>query len=130
MSVNKASCGLAKNSLSLIADNDAEDGVPEGNGEKNEGLGESANVTVDTPMEENAGENGDVNKSGNGDFDPDVSSDSYESDLECQECEETFKTQNELDVSTYLYHIVRGKFRQKLVVMQSIQSAIPFCRPT
>ena len=50
-------------------------------------------------MEENAGENGDVNKSGNGDFDPDVSSDSYESDLECQECEETFKTQKELDVS-------------------------------
>ena len=61
-------------------------------------------------MEENAGENGDVNMSGNGNFDPDVSSDSYESDLECQECEETFKTQKELDVSTYLYHIVRENF--------------------
>ena len=127
LSVNKASCGLAKNSLSLIADNDAEDGVPGVNGEKNEGLGESANVTVDTPMEENAGENGDVNMSGNGDFDPDVSSDSFDSDLECQECEVTFKTRKELDVSN---HLVRGKFGQNLVVMQSIQSDITFCRPT
>lgn len=86
-------------------DNAAEDGLPE-------------SVSVDMPMEENGGENngangevnggengkengsenGDVNvNSGNCDFDPDVSSDSFDSDLECQECEETFKTRKELD---------------------------------
>ena len=101
-----------KNSPSSIEDEDnaAEDGLPE-------------SVSVDMPMEENGGENngangevnggengeengsenGDVNvNSGNCDFDPDVSSDSFDSDLECQECEETFKTRKELDVSISL----------------------------
>ena len=83
---------LAKKLASLFEDNDADNGAAE-----------SANIAeregnVDRSVEEEGEEHGDDN----GTYDPDVSSDSFDSDLECMQCEEIFKTREELQVGIAL----------------------------